>query len=343
MCRHVCPIGNATGQERNTARARALAVSVVARGAEKIEDIIDNVYECSLCGACTNNCVTGRDPKIFIQEVKTDAVLNGVIPAYIKDLLNNYFEKGNVYGAEKPEWSDEYIKNDSDTLLIVGQDAAYKSPESVKNVCELLRKAKIDFTLSDNNDTGSALWFLTGATEETQTACKKAAEEMNGYKKIIVYDPVDLAFIRHRYKEFGIKFNAEIIGFNDFVSELINNGRIKVKRSDREYSLQDSYAYARELDDCESGRKLIEKCGINKEMLLIGKEANLAGNLIMNEYMPDVQKRVARDRWFNAKCMDCKTLVTENPAEYEMLKANCENGFRVISIEEMILENIVTE
>ncbi len=46
MCRHICPIGNATGQERNTARARALTLSVVERGAAKLEGgIIDNVYE----------------------------------------------------------------------------------------------------------------------------------------------------------------------------------------------------------------------------------------------------------------------------------------------------------
>ena len=31
MCRHVCPIGNATGQERNTARARFGRVACGAR------------------------------------------------------------------------------------------------------------------------------------------------------------------------------------------------------------------------------------------------------------------------------------------------------------------------
>ena len=56
MCRHICPIGNATGQERNTARARALGLSLVVRDAEKTEDIIDNIYECSLCGACVKAC-----------------------------------------------------------------------------------------------------------------------------------------------------------------------------------------------------------------------------------------------------------------------------------------------
>ena len=43
MCRHICPIGNATGQERETARARAVALSLVERGAAKLEDVVDNV------------------------------------------------------------------------------------------------------------------------------------------------------------------------------------------------------------------------------------------------------------------------------------------------------------
>ena len=45
MCRHICPIGNATGQERNTARARALGASLVVRGATDIKEIKDNIYD----------------------------------------------------------------------------------------------------------------------------------------------------------------------------------------------------------------------------------------------------------------------------------------------------------
>ena len=44
MCRPVCPIGNATGQERNTARARSLGVSLVVRGATELKEIADNIY-----------------------------------------------------------------------------------------------------------------------------------------------------------------------------------------------------------------------------------------------------------------------------------------------------------
>ena len=131
-----------------------------------------------------------------------------------------------------------------------------------------------------------------------------------------------------------------MVGFNEFVLGLIESGALKVKKSANEYSLQDNYAYSRELDDSETGRKLIKKVGVVKDMLLIGKEANLAGQLIMAEYMPSVMTQVAKDRWFNAKNMDCKTLVTENPAEYVALKATRPDGYRVISVEEMILENM---
>ena len=340
MCRHICPIGNATGQERNTARARALGVSLVVRDATELKEIADNVYECTLCGACTNNCMTGWDPKVFIQEVKTEIVLNGVAPDYIVKLLEVYAKTGNVFGVEDCKCLEELYNTDSETALFVGQDALYKSPESVKNAVALLKEARVSASLDRNQDSGAALWFLTGKTQETQNAAKACAETLNKYKTVVVYDPVDLKLMRHEYKEWGIEIQAEIIGFNEYLLSLIENDKINVKKSANEYALQDNYAYARELDDSETGRKLIEKVGVVKDMLLIGKEANLAGQLIMAEYMPDVMRQVAKDRWFNAKNMDCKTVVTENPAEYVALKESCPDGCRVISIEEMILENM---
>lgn len=342
MCRHVCPIGNATGLERNTARARALGCSLVVRNAETIDKVINNIFECSLCGACTNNCVTGWDPKVFIQEVKTDAVLQSVIPDYVMQLINNYNNKGNVFGVEMCDCIKDILNTSkTDTLVIFGQDALYKSSTSVKKVVELLNKAKVNFTFDEkSNDTGSAMWFLTGKTEETRTSALNCAKIINSYKTVVVYNPVDLKLILHEYKEWGIDIRARVIGFNEYLLGLISQGVVSVKKSNNEYSLQDNYAYSRDLDDSETGRKLIDAVGINKEMLLIKKEANLAGHLIMNEYMPNVQAQVALNRWINAKNMDCKTLVTENPDEYELLKQTCPDGYRVLSIEEMILENL---
>lgn len=340
MCRHVCPIGNATGHERNTARARAFAVSMVLRGATALSEVSDNIYECSLCGACTNNCVTGFDPKVFIQEVKTELIMEGVTPPYIMKLIETYSECGNVYGMTAPESLAAYYKTGSDTLFFAGQDAFFKAPEALAEAFKLMKLAGVAPDFTEQQDSGAALWFLAGKTEETRNAAKKAAAALNKYKTVIVYDPVDLKLMLHEYKEWGIDVTAKLVSFNEYVLSLIEDGAIKVKMSENEYSLQDHFAYARELDDSETGRRLISKVGKSRDMLLIGKEANLAGMLIMSEYMPGVIEAVAKNRWLDATNMGVTTLVTENPAEYVALKATAPEGCRAISVEEMILENI---
>ena len=89
MCRHICPIGTATGLERNTARARALGLSLVARDAiEYSDDIINNDYECALCGGCVEDCTTGWDPVMFTKEARQIAALEGKLPEYILKMLD---------------------------------------------------------------------------------------------------------------------------------------------------------------------------------------------------------------------------------------------------------------
>ena len=339
MCRHVCPIGNADGQERNNARARALMVSYVIRGTEKLEDIADNIYECTLCGACTNNCKTGWDPKLFIQEVKTQIVLEGKTPEYIAQLLEKYAQNGTIFEENVEKLYQKH--SEGKVLLLAGQNAVYKDGEAVEKALQLLEKGGVKARLEkEADDTGFTLWFLAGKTNETVEQAKKSAAVLNKYEKVIVYNPVELSLILHEWKEWGVEVKAQLVGFNEELLKLINEGQLKVKKSSKEYSLQDSYAYARELDDVKSGRELIEKVGVVKDMLLIGKEANLAGHLIMNEYMPEKMVAVAENRWVNAKNMNCHTLVTENPDEHVLLAKTAPEGYKVITVEEMILENL---
>lgn len=338
MCRHVCPIGNATGLERNTARARAFGVSLVARGATELSELSDNIYECSLCGACTNNCVTGFDPKVFVREVKREIVLEGLAPAYITDLLMKHAESGNIYGAEVPGELGALACESADTVLFAGLDAWAKTPECVLSAMKLLSSSGRKVGLV-TGDSGFALHFLTGETDESREAALACSKTLMAYKTVVVYDPCDLALMKHEWREWGIG-TPECISFNEYLLSLVRSGALKVKKGNTEYMLQDSFAYARELDDCKSGRELIDSVGTVRDMLLIGKEANLAGHLVMAEYMPAVIEAVAKMRWRDAGNMGGENIVTECPQEYAALKATCPEGCRVLSVEEMLLENM---
>ena len=338
MCRHICPVSIATGQERNTARARALSLSIVVRGAEDISQVVDNLYECALCGACVKECVTGWDPVMFTRESKTAACLEGVIPSYIEKLIVNLEEKGNVYGKDVAFKAD---KTDDKTLLLLGEDARYMSATSCQGAVTLLDKAGVKYAvLCDEPNTGSSMYYLTGKSAETLALMKKCADVLNKYQTVIVYDPMDLKLILREYKEFGIDVTAKIIGFNEYVLSLIEKGNLSVKKSDKEYTVQDNFNYSRELDDSVTARKIVDYVGASKDFLMNGKDTMFAGSLLMHEYMAEQMEKVALTRWKNAGGVGAKTIVTESPTEYEMLKMTKPDGFELLTIEEMVLENL---
>ena len=149
MCHHICPIGNATGQERNTARARALGISLVNREAIELSEIMDNIFECACCGACTKECVTGWDPVMFTKETRLNAAMEDKLPDYINVLVDNCLNVGNAYGITE---IDADLKKaiaahsaKTDILLFLGVDALYKAPKAAINAIKVLEKAGVNF------------------------------------------------------------------------------------------------------------------------------------------------------------------------------------------------------
>lgn len=345
MCRHVCPIGNATGQERNTARARALTLSLVERDAAKLSDVIDNVYECALCGGCTNNCMTGWDPVKFTKETRLEAVQNGEAPEYINKLLDNIEATGNAYGitgvpAEISEIAAA-LPTVSDTLLYIGTDVKYKAPSYAVDAAAVLKKAKIDFTvLKDEPDSGAALDFLVGEAEETRQTAKKCAEALSKFKKVIVLDPADAKIMKHEYKEWDIAPECEIVTFTSLVSGLIADGTLKVKKLAVPATYQDSFALVRDLDEVEEPRVFMNACTELHEMLLNRKELIWGGNTLMAEYLPDVIRLVSANRWTNASHVGAKLLVVASPSEYAAMLAVKPEDMEIMSVPELILASL---
>ena len=341
MCRHICPIGNATGQERNTARARGMILALVAReGVEYSEDIVNNIYECALCGACVKECVTGWDPVMFTKEARLAAALEGKLPAYIEKMIDTLEKTGNIYGLEIDGELKKTIDSldSSDTLLFLGADARYKTPAKAVKAIELLKKAGVDFTvLADEPDSGYAMDFMVGAAAETKQIMEKAAKQLD-YKKIICYDPADAKVFMREYKEWGIELNAEVVTFTSFLSELIKGGIIKLKKSEKAFTFQDPAALARDLEESEPAREILGACGELREMLLNRKDTMLGGNLIMNEYMPEVMKKTAENRWRDALNMGAETVVTASPAEYAVMSEVKPENADLITIEEAVLQ-----
>ena len=343
MCHHICPIGNATGHERSTARARALGISLVNRNAIELSEIMDNIYECCTCGGCVNVCVTGWDPVMFTKETRLKAALEGALPEYINRLVDNCLETGNAYGIT--EISSDLKKTISahsakkDTLLYLGVDAALKVPDQAAKAIKVLEKAGVDFTvLSDEPASGSQLDFLIGAADETKKQMEAAAAAFNDYKTVVIYDPNDAKAIKQLYKEYGNEVKAETKTYTSFVASLIKNGNLKAVNKGKTVVFQDPYQLSRDLDETEEPRDIIKAFATLHEMLLNRKETVWAGNLLMEEYLPDVINEVSARRLYNVESIGEKAIVTACVSEYAALKSVNQDKIEVLSIEDLILD-----
>ena len=342
MCRHICPIGNATGLERNTSRARALGLSLVNRGTYELKEVIDNVYECACCGACTKECVTGWDPVMFTEESRLQAAMDGVLPEYINTLVDRCLETGNAYGMKElnAELKTAVSRHadKKNMLLFLGVDARYKVPEAAVKAIRVMEKAGVEFTVLENEPaSGWQLEYLISAANETKEQMEACAKVLKEYDKVIVYDPQDAKVLKREYKEWGVDPKAEIVTFTSCLAEFIDSGRLIPVKCEKEVTYQDPFQLARNLGETEEPRKVIDAYAVRKEMLCSGKDTMWAGNLLMKEWMSDVMVRVAKDRIQNAKGVGADTIVTAGVSEYASLKAVEQSDVTIISMEELIL------
>ena len=341
MCHHICPIGNATGQERNTARARALGISLVNREAIELEEIMDNIYECCTCGACVHDCITGWDPVMFTKETRLQAALEGKLPEYINTLVANCLETGNAYGktatCETLTASIKAHADKKDTLLFLGVDAKFMACEQANKAIKVLDKAGVDFSVLENEPaSGVQLDFLIGAANETKAQMEACAKTLGEYKTVVVYDPNDAKAIKQLYKEYGIEVAADVVTYTSFVAGLLKDGKLEAKNSGKAVVFQDPYQLSRDLEETEEAREIVKAYAKLDEMLLNRAETVWAGNILMAEYMPEVIKLVAKRRIFNATSVGAKAIVTACVAEYVSLKAVAED-VEIISLEDLIL------
>ena len=343
MCHHICPIGNATGHERSTPRARALGISLVNRNAIELSEIMDNIYECAGCGACVQDCTTGWDPVMFTKEVRLKAALEDKLPEYINKLVDNCLDTGNAYGktAICQTLADAIAAHATKTevLLFLGTDARYMACEQAVKAIRVLERAGVEFTvLCDEPASGVQLDFLIGAAEETREQMTAAAEVMNEYKTVVFYDPADAKATKRTYGELGIELCCAAKTYTSFLFELVESGAIETSKKDKTVCFQDPFQLSRDLGETEEARGVISAVADLSELYLNRKETVWAGNILMAQYMPEAMKLVAERRIFNAKSLGLKTIVTASVSEYVSLKNAEQSEVEILSLEDLILD-----
>lgn len=329
MCRHLCPVGLQTGREVNTPRAKGLLISLDLRGHKMDRDTAQIMYECTLCGSCTNDCATGYEPPLYIREARAEALACDLAPEAVLRLIDRYAETGSLF-SETAAPDLAVSCEQPEVLLYLGETARCRTPEVARAMISLLRKAGVSFAvLSDEPASGSALCDLMGYVEEVRAQAAACADAINAVKakQVVVLDGYDLAFMLHQLPEWGIRIEGELTGAAGFVCGLIREGRLSVKKTRLTAAYHDATPEARDLADHDAPRELLAAMGIElQEMFLNRRMAKCCGSELFMQYAPELAALTAAGRWDDAHRAGMHRLITANPQAFDVLRTHTPEG-----------------
>jgi Fe-S oxidoreductase len=248
MCDTVCPWNRVRNfSMRNIVRQAAF-------GLPEIEG--EDIWRCTTCGRCPQRCPRGVgtiDVSVSFRRIASDA---GIAPAPIRTVVASLGAEGNPMREKRENrgaWAEglnvKTFTEGTEFLYFPGCYLCYdpRLKKVAAATVNILNKAGVNFGILGSKEnccgesvrkTGDEQLFKRLARENIKTFID------NGVKKILVSSPHCYHTFKNEYPEF--KANFEVIHISQFLSELINNGRIKLTKK---YSKKITYH-----DPCYLGR-----------------------------------------------------------------------------------------
>ena len=257
-------------------------------------------------------------------------------------MLDSALELGNPYGKTEIDGKlAEAISLHSDmtdTLFYLGTDTMFMASNEGVKAIKVMEKTGTPFTvLADEPASGAQLDFLIGGAEETKEQMMRAAKVFSGFKTVVVYDPADAKAVMQTWKEYGVETGAKVVTYTSYLADALESGKLSPAKSEKTVVIQDPYQLSRDLGESDAVRVVAGATARVEEMLLNREHTVWAGNILMAHYLPDIIKKVAARRIFNAKSIGAKVMLTASVSEYVALKSVEQNDVEIVSLEDLIL------
>lgn len=309
MCRHLCPVGLATGKEIHTPRAKALLLDMEQKGTAEAKAYAEDLYACCLCAACAANCETGYEPPVFIREARRKIVAHGLAPKAVQDVIASLLESEGT--AQTP------AAEKADILVFTGAHGTEESRKMAASFGAVLQKAGISYmTLPQEPEDGNELYDLMGETAEGKEIARQCAEAINGSgaKQVVVLNPSTARMFQQEYPAWGLSLSAEVVTATAFAAGLLKAGKWQLKQTEGVVTYHDPCRLARDLEETEPARELIRGMGYTvKEMIQSKKLTKCCGGVVLEAHSPNLAKLTAAGRMSDVDRIGVSMVVTACP------------------------------
>ena len=207
---------------------------------------------------------------------------------------------------------------------------AREKETSIQNATEfILKKAGVDYHILDDEKCCGSVLFRTGFYDEALKQIEKNTKVLKG-EKILTSCAGCYKTLKEDYD------GLDVIHISQFLDELINEGKLKLSKSDLNVTYHDSCHLGRHCQVFDQPRNVIGEVANLVEMENI-KDNSLccgAGGGVKSAYS-EIASQMSASRLKQAKDTNCKTLITPCP----FCKLNLENDeIEVLDLTEFLVK-----
>ncbi|CCK78547.1 (Fe-S)-binding protein [Desulfobacula toluolica] len=202
----------------------------------------EDIWRCTTCGMCPSQCPRGVkqiDVSVALRRVATEYEVFPTSVRSARTARASLISEGNPLQGDRKkrsEWANglsvKPYTEGMEALYFVGCYLSYdpRMKKVATATAKILQKAGVDFGIlgSQENCCGESI-RKTGSEDVFKRLAKENIKTFidNGVKKVIVSSPHCFHTFKNEYPEFMVNF--EVLHINQYLLELINDGRLELK------------------------------------------------------------------------------------------------------------------
>jgi len=199
VCQDKCSIFRVLGKYAPYEKLKAVRDIVQAK--EKPENW-EAVFLCTKCEACDESCPESIPITKIIDLGRNYCVQKwGIQYSRQTSIIENISKFANPFGNQESRltWLKEEIPERSDTLLHLGCMISYPLSSMGKSIVRILKKLKIDFTISPEERCCGYFVYNTGNHKEAQALISQNSKTFDQYEQIITACAGCYTFFKEHY------------------------------------------------------------------------------------------------------------------------------------------------
>ncbi len=320
---------------------------------------VEALWQCTTCGACMKECpVTIEHVPAIINMRRSLVMMDANFPALLQNAFSNLETNSTPWAfspSERADWAEGTgVKTasdnpDFDVLFWVGCAGSFDDRAKKISVAfaKLMQIAGVNFSiLGTEEQCNGDIARRAGNEYLADMLVKGNIETLNRYnvKKIVTICPHCFNTMKNEYPDFG--GNYEVIHHTQFLMQLIESGKIRLKKDALNFAYHDSCYLGRYNNIYDEPRKILNQIGLVKEPKRTADKGFCCGAGGAQMFMEETEgKRVNIERTEELLATGSSTLVSNCPFCMTMLTDGVKakdkvDEIAVKDIAEIILENV---